>query len=594
MEAILLEILDLLQVNEGLSEQVLEKVIHRHNQGRANPEQFAKKQLLPFYLRIKQFEPKHWATWQVNTQLEARLMQTLRIKPRRTASGVATITVITKPWICSNDCLFCPNDIRMPKSYLSAEPACQRAERNSFDPYLQVISRLQTLIDMGHATDKIELIVLGGTWSDYPLGYQVWFVKELFRALNESGEQSLAGESPSNLSQYQQDESLAAELQQQVNQGLLSYNQAVELLYMQNPVYQSVASSQTASFFELIEQQQTNETALHRVVGLTIETRPDNIDPEQLYLLRRLGCTKIQIGIQSLDQAILNLNQRSITVQKINDAFCYLRLFGFKIHAHFMLNLLGSTPESDKQDYLGLVSDPAYLPDEVKLYPCALVQSSRLVKHYQDGSWQPYSESELIDVLTTDVMNTPDYTRISRMVRDIAAPDIVAGNKKTNLRQMVENDLVQSTEQPQEIRYREINRDQTEIESLALDCIEYSTTATQEHFLQWVTSEKRIVGFLRLSLPKPEYLSEHQAELPIQANEAMIREVHIYGVVARLNTSGEGAQHYGLGRRLIDIACDIAKASGYQRINVISSVGTREYYRNLGFYDKGLYQQREL
>jgi elongator complex protein 3 len=330
------------------------------------------------------------------------------------------------------------------------------------------------------------------------------------------------------------------------------------------------------------------------VVGLTIETRPDDINPEQLYLLRRLGCTKIQIGIQSLDQAILDLNQRNITVQRIQDAFSYIRLFGFKIHAHFMLNLLGSTPESDKQDYLGLVSDPAYLPDEIKLYPCTLVLSSRLVKHYQDGSWQPYSEPELIDVLTIDVMNTPAYTRISRMVRDIAAPDIVAGNKKTNLRQMVENKLAQSTKQPQEIRYREINRDQAEIENLALDCIEYSTTATQEYFLQWVTAEKRIVGFLRLSLPKPDYLAEHQDDLPIKPNEAMIREVHIYGAVARLKTSGEGAQHYGLGRRLIDIACDIAKASGYQKINVISSVGTREYYRNLGFYDNGLYQQREL
>ena len=164
----------------------LAQIIRRRNEGRTASEQpFAKKRLLPYYLHVKEADPARWGSWNVDEALERRLVQTLRMKPRRTASGVATVTVLTKPWPCAGDCLYCPNDLRMPKSYLADEPACQRAERNWFDPYLQVAARLRALVEMGHVTDKVELIVLGGTWSDYPQDYQAWFVRELFRALND-------------------------------------------------------------------------------------------------------------------------------------------------------------------------------------------------------------------------------------------------------------------------------------------------------------------------------------------------------------------------------------------------------------------------
>ncbi len=187
MEQIILQILERLRAGVAVDDRALVKLIHAEARREgADKRMLAKRRLLPYYQRVKQEEPERWRSWDVAPELERELLQVLRMKPRRTASGVATITVITKPWPCSGDCLFCPNDLRMPKSYLHAEPACARAEQNCFDPYLQVSARLTALSQMGHATDKIELIILGGTWSDYSEGYQVWFVSELFRALNDS------------------------------------------------------------------------------------------------------------------------------------------------------------------------------------------------------------------------------------------------------------------------------------------------------------------------------------------------------------------------------------------------------------------------
>lgn len=187
MEDIILNILSELAVGREVDDRSLVKIINAQaRRDAADKRAYAKRRLLPFYQRVKRDEPQRWASWGVTPELEEKLLAVLRMKPRRTASGVATITVITKPWPCSSDCRYCPNDIRMPKSYLHGEPACERAEQTWFDPYLQVSARLTALSQMGHAIDKIELIVLGGTWSDYPREYQIWFVSELFRALNDS------------------------------------------------------------------------------------------------------------------------------------------------------------------------------------------------------------------------------------------------------------------------------------------------------------------------------------------------------------------------------------------------------------------------
>lgn len=603
---------------KALSDKELERIIRKHNRNlKNNEEHFAKKKLFPYYLHVKNNEPNIWQSWNVDEILDKKVTQLLQVKPRRTASGVATITVMTKPWKCSSNCLYCPNDLRMPKSYLSDEPVCQRAERNYFDPYLQVAARLRALTRMGHVTDKVELIVLGGTWSDYPKAYQIWFIKELFRALNEvkmsdagslqkhddeSAHKRIEFYRSCGLSNAKEDaQAFAKSAQELVDSQKLNYNKAWDLLYANDPVWKAVSAEQTATFEELEHEHTINERADHRVVGLVIETRPDTISIQNLALLRHLGCTKIQMGIQSVNADILKQNKRAISIETIKESFSLLRIFGFKIHAHFMVNLFGSTREKDKQDYLEFSTNKAYLPDEVKLYPCVLVEGTKLCDCYANGTWRPYTHEELLDVLTFDTLNTPPFTRISRMIRDISAHDIVAGNKKANLRQLVENRLSEQNADVTEIRYREISTSSTDRDKLSLEAVEYETAMSTEYFLQWVTPEKKIAGFLRLSLPLQDYIrscieqsTADEKVFPIQENEAMIREVHVYGTVAGLHKTGKGAQHLGLGKQLIKTAASIAEEHGYSKLNVISSVGTREYYRKQGFVDNGLYQQMEL
>lgn len=637
MEEIILQILDALLRGERVDDRALVKLVNAAARRTGSDKRaFAKRRLLPFYQRVKRDEPERWASWSITPELERQLLGVLRMKPRRSASGVATITVITKPWPCSGSCVFCPSDVRCPKSYLADEPACARAVQVCFDPYLQVSARLTTLAQMGHATDKIELIVLGGTWSDYPEGYQIWFMRELFRALNDRG--AVVGEYLTDAVRARYDAYVAAGLmaapagraagsaghptgqdsvlrparsdagvaipepvpnpaleaaQAQVTAGALTYNQAVARLWL------AMAREQRATWHDLEAEQVRNERAAHRVVGLVIETRPDAITPEALTSIRRMGATKIQMGVQSVDQEVLDANGRGTDVAQIECAFSLLRLFGFKLHVHAMVNLLGSTPARDREDYRRLVSDPAFQPDEVKLYPCALIESARLREHYERGEWAPYSEEELVGVLTDDVLTTPAFCRVSRMIRDFSTGDIVAGNKKPNLRQLVEERLRErcaaTGERVREIRFREIATSAVNVDALRLDEVAYETSATSERFLQWVTPEGRIAGFLRLSLPACQKTPGVMLlGVPIAPGEAMIREVHVYGMAERVGETGSAAQHHGLGRKLVERACEIARAAGYERINVISAVGTRGYYRNLGFYDHGLYQQRAL
>ena len=617
MDELILDILQ--QLRDGsqgaLDTHQLEMLINSHNSGidssahsTEREKLIPKRAILPYFLQVKQKNNELWQSWNVTPELEERFIRSVRMKPRRTASGVATITVITRPHTCSSNCIYCPCDLRMPKSYLANEPACQRAELTFFDPYVQVAARLQALHQMGHSTDKVELIVLGGTWSDYPEGYQYWFIKELFRALNEWPN------SPSHIQErldwyssfgLQNTEealsSFVAEQQTAIFDDTATYNQAFHKLYDTSQPHQSAWSQMQSTYDELVEQQHVNETAAARVVGLVIETRPDTITPDNLHMFRQLGCTKIQIGIQSTRQEILDANKRQMSVAQIKRAFSLIRLYGFKIHSHLMVNLLGATPEADKQDFKTFVTDQGFLPDEIKLYPCALVSGTQLVQKYREGTWQPYDKDELVDVLVQDVLNTPPYVRISRMIRDISATDILVGNKHTNLRQMVEQELAAKdvARRVQEIRFREINQQQVRAAELTLQDFAYTTAVSDEHFLQWVTADNKIAGFCRLSLPHWDKLTSGACdvsanELLVQPGQAMIRELHVYGQALSLGSEGMSAQHQGLGQKLLTKASSIAAEAGYTSLNVISSIGTRAYYRAQGFTDAGLYQQKAL
>ena len=617
MNELILDILKQLRdASQGaLDTHQLEMLINSHNSGidssahsTEREKLIPKRAILPYFLQVKQNNDELWKSWDMTPELEERFIRSVRMKPRRTASGVATITVITRPHTCSSNCIYCPCDLRMPKSYLANEPACQRAELTFFDPYVQVAARLQALHQMGHSTDKVELIVLGGTWSDYPESYQYWFIKELFRALNEWPN------SPNHIQErlnwytsfgLQNSEealsSFVAEQQAAVFDDTATYNQAFHKLYDISQPHQSAWSQMQSTYDELVEQQHVNETAAARVVGLVIETRPDTITSDNLRMFRQLGCTKIQIGIQSTRQEILDANQRQMSVAQIKRAFSLIRLYGFKIHSHLMVNLLGATPEADKQDFKTFVTDPGFLPDEIKLYPCALVSGTQLVQKYREGAWQPYAKDELVDVLVQDVLATPPYVRISRMIRDISATDILVGNKHTNLRQMVEQELAAKdvASRVQEIRFREINQQQVSAAELTLQDFTYTTAVSDEHFLQWVTADNKIAGFCRLSLPHWDKLTAGACdvtanELLVQPGQAMIRELHVYGQALSLGSEGMSAQHQGLGQKLLAKASSIAAEAGYTSLNVISSIGTRAYYRAQGFTDAGLYQQKAL
>ncbi len=528
----------------------------------------------------------------------------LRMKPIRTMSGVTPVTVLTKPFPCPGECIFCPNDVRMPKSYLASEPGAQRAEQNHFDPYLQTMSRLNTLHETGHPTDKIELIILGGTWSFYPESYQLWFIKRVFDALHDFGKgidctedvrvalREVSQLDPNNPTTVTLD---GAQLDQ-------SYNLTVQRIYEEEmrrsrDYAQAIARGERArlvvdeyaTWDELDAAHRENEDAACRCVGLVIETRPDQLDVDEVIRVRRLGATKVQIGIQSLDDDVLRLNRRGHTVDMTRRAIRLLRGAGFKIHAHWMPNLYGSTPEQDIEDYQRLFSDPDVQPDELKIYPCSLIESAELMQVYQRGDWQPYTNDVLLHVLREAYRHTPEYCRLTRVVRDIPSTDIVAGDMKPNFRQIVERDLKASGTYMPDIRAREIRGRKVNSATLHLDALWYTTGIGDELFLQVITEERLIAGFLRLSLPTAPPV------MPELEGAAMIREVHVYGQALDIGAGVPGtAQHSGLGTQLIERAVAIAAERGYQRLAVISSVGTRVYYRKRGFVDGELYQFRML
>lgn len=557
-----------------------------------------------------------WAAYQQlmrargQVELRADIQQQLQMKPTRTISGVAPVTVLTKPFPCPGKCIFCPNDVRMPKSYLSNEPGAQRAEKNYFDPYLQTYNRIEALHQMGHSVEKIELIILGGTWSYYPEPYQIWFIKECFRAMNEFGVtdgQSVIRERYRHAERTLTAQSIAARTDSpQVNhsrfisQQLIAgknietqaaYNQTVAQLYNQPERMVGLDQYQVATWEELEQQQQRNETARCRNVGLVIETRPDNISAKEVIKIRRLGCTKTQIGIQSLQDEVLQKNHRGHDVAATRRAIGLLRRAGFKIHAHWMPNLYGSSPSADKHDYEQLFSDPDFKPDELKIYPCSLIESAELVTYYQQGLWQPYTEAELLDVLSFCFLQTPGYCRLTRVIRDIPSPDIMVGNKKTNFRQLVEQWLTKQGTAIQEIRSREIRGRSHTIDKASTSILRYHTTVSEECFLQVTapdeTGIERLLAFLRLSLPTTQQ-SPLVSEL---AGTAIIREIHVYGQATALGQREQArAQHTGYGKQLISMAQHIAHKAGFTELAVISAIGTREYYRKQGFRDGQLYQ----
>jgi elongator complex protein 3 len=460
---------------------------------------------------------------------DPRLVRHLRRKPTRTISGVAPVTVLTRPQPCRGECIYCPTVAGVPKSYLPQEPGVQRALRFDFDPFRQTAGRIRSLRNIGHPTDKVELLVLGGTWSDYPPDYQEWFIRRCFEALNRRSSDSLE------------------------------------------------------------EAQRQNEAARHRNVGLVLETRPDCVTLEEVLRLRRLGATKVQLGVQSLDDRILALNRRGHTVETTRAAVRRLRLAGFKVVLHWMPNLLGATPESDLADFRRLWDDPALRPDELKIYPCLLLEGTGLYERWREGRYRPYDLDTMVDLLAQCKSLIPPYCRLNRLMRDIPAPYIVSGVDRSNLRQIVQRRMEDQGLLCRCVRCREVRDAPVDPDRVRFSVTSYNTEATQEHFLSYETPGGRLAGFLRLSFP---LLAPEMGEL---RGCAMVREVHVYGPALTLGDRREGRpQHAGLGTELLERAQGMACEAGYSRLAVIAAVGTRPYYRERGFRLQGTYMVRDL
>ena len=426
----------------------------------------------------------------------------------------------------------------MPKSYLPDEPGAMRALQHEFDPYEQVYARILALENLGHPTDKIELLILGGTWSSYRRDYQEWFIKRCFDAMNETERGALRDH----------------------------------------------ADKVETAGVDIAQAQATNETAMHRNVGLVIETRPDEINPDELRWLRHLGVTKVQMGAQSFDDHILEINKRGHDVESTRKATALLRAAGFKIVLHWMPNLLGATPESDRADFAKFWQD--FCPDEIKIYPNQLLANAELYEYWKRGEFHPYATEELVDLIANIKPTIPRYCRVNRVIRDIPGNNVVEGNTRTSLRQDIQAIMKERGTHCQCIRCREVRGKTVESETLRLDDLTYQAGTAEEHFISFITPDDGLAGFIRLSLPAKDATLTGMSDLD---NAALIREVHVYGQSLAVGAEQSGAaQHLGLGTRLLEEAESVARKHGFEKLAVISAIGTRHYYLDRGF-ERGEY-----
>ncbi|MDX9913383.1 MAG: tRNA uridine(34) 5-carboxymethylaminomethyl modification radical SAM/GNAT enzyme Elp3 [Candidatus Moranbacteria bacterium] len=472
----------------------------------------------------------------------------------RTQSGVAVVAVLTKPSTCPGKCIFCPTEKNMPKSYLSNEPAVMRAIMNKFDAYNQVQSRLLALELNGHSTEKIELIVMGGTFSYFPKTYQKKFITDCFRAANE---------------------------------------------YKGKLKVQKVVKSIKLSDKNLKTEQKKNETAKHRIVGLTLETRPDYIDEKEIINFRNLGCTRVELGVQSIFNDVLIKNNRGHLVAQTIVATQLLKDAGFKINYHMMPGLLGSSISKDFKMFKELFTNSDFKPDMLKIYPTVVTKNSELYEIWKSGNYKPLTDKQF-EKLIIKIKNEaiPPYTRIQRLIRDVPLSSIEAGPTVSNLRQVIEKQT-----HCQCIRCREIKGEYKINEKIILDRVDYEASGKKEIFLQFVSPDKKkLYSLLRLRI------SNHNNHfINALKNSALIREIHTYGKLTDITKYDKnslpanaialqaGPQHIGLGKKLILEAERITRDEfGLKKIAVISGVGVRNYYRKNGYKLRDTYMVKAL
>ncbi len=461
----------------------------------------------------------------------------LKKKPTRSISGVSVVAVMTKPWPCPGECIYCPRGDAA-QSYTGQEPAALRAKQNLFDPYRQVKARLRQLEVTGHPTDKIEIIVMGGTFTAMPRDYQESFVLGIFNALNDKKSGTIE------------------------------------------------------------EAHKLNERAKHRCVGLTFEVRPDFCKPEHINRILEFGGTRVELGVQTVFDEIYEKIKREHSVREVVDATHWLKDSAFKVCYHMMPGLPYSSKERDLEAFRTLFEDPRFRPDMLKIYPTLLAKkefytNKEIWDLYESGKWRPLNNEEAAELIARALAYVPKWVRVMRIQRDIPAKLIAAGVTAGNLRQLVMDKARELGIKVKEIRSREVGiriREGWEIGEPELRREEYEASNGLEVFLSFEDDQETLLGFLRLRKPDSPFRSE------ITETTALIRELHVYGPEAEIGErTVEKVQHKGLGKALVDEAERIAREEwGFDKILVISGVGVRPYYRRLGYSRDGPYMSKKL
>lgn len=465
-----------------------------------------------------------------------KLKKILLKKPIKTASGVAVVALMPKPYACPHGrCTYCPGGIEFntPNSYTGKEPSTMNAIESNYEPKMQIQSKLNKLLVYGHDVSKLELVIVGGTFLFMPKQYQVDFIKSCYDALNGT---------PSN---------------------------------------------------SLEEAKSINENARIRSVGFTIETKPDYCKKEHVDWMLDYGITRVEIGVQSLQERVYKIVNRGHSYSDVLESFQISKDAGLKIVAHMMPGLPSVTPQEDISDFKKLFEDEKLKPDMLKIYPSLVLENTKMYDDYQSGNYQPYTDDEMIRVLTEMKKFVPKWVRIMRLQREISSSEIIAGPKSGNLRQIVLKNLNQQGLSCKCIRCREVglSRKESNVNDLRLNRIDYQSSGGEESFLSYEDSNDTIYGFLRLRKPSP---NTHRKE--ITKNTCIVRELHVYGKSIKIGErDNDGIQHSGLGKNLMREAEKIAQESfDSNNLLVISAVGTREYYKKLGYSLNGPYMAKRL
>jgi len=463
------------------------------------------------------------------------LQKILLKKPVKTASGVAVIAIMPKPFACPHGrCTFCPGgvEVNTPNSYTGKEPVTLSAIEDGYEPKIQIKKRIEQLVAFGHDPTKLELVIVGGTFLFMPDNYQRNFIKSCYDAMNE----------------FESDTLENAKI--------------------------------------------ANEKAKMRNVGFTIETKPDYCQQKHVDTMLNYGATRIEIGVQSLTERVYNIVNRGHNLEQVISAFQIAKDAGYKIVAHMMPGLPTMTPKEDIADFKKLFEMDEFKPDMLKIYPALVLRNTPLYDDYKLGNYKPYSTEDMINVLTESKKNIPKWMRIMRVQREITMNEIVDGPKMGNLRQKVHQELHKQGTTCKCIRCREAGlNNKKDFSELKLEKIEYNASGGKEIFLSFNDDDDLTYGFLRLR--KPSNMA-HRKE--IADKTAIVRELHVFGKATRIGEQEEFSfQHQGIGKKLMNNAEEIAGTElSSSQLLVISAVGTREYYRKLGYKINGPYMAKEL